>query len=107
MANKRGSRVLPGILAAAALLLYAFFSLTGFSVQPPKNSPPFGATVWFYRRGTRLPFLSSPDSQLRKAEETSSGALVPILPQADRVLARFSYNRALYLRTTGGVEFLK
>lgn len=104
---KRSAKIFVTILAVAALLLYAFYSLTGFSVQPPKNFPPNGVTVWFFRRGTGMPFLSSPDSQIRKAEGSPSGTLVPLVPLENRVLARFAFNHDWYLKSTGGVEFLK
>lgn len=100
-------RIVLIVFFVVILLVYAFYSLTGISVLPPKDFRPSGITVWFLRRGTTLPFLSSPDSQRRKADAAPSGTLVPLFPLENRIIARFPFNRSLYLRTTGGVEFLK
>ncbi len=107
MAMKRGTKTALIVLIVVLFLVYALYSLVGISVKPPKDSPPAGATILFLRRGTTLPFLSSPDSQKQKAQGAPSGTLVPLFPLENRVIARLPYNRSLYLRTTGGVEFLK
>ena len=107
MTRRRGLRVFLIVLLVLAILGYAFYSLTGISVIPPKDYAPGGITLWFYRRGTTLPFLSSPDSQRQNADAAPTGALVPLYPLPNRILLRLPYDKTLYLRTTGGVEFLK
>jgi hypothetical protein len=105
MAKKH--KALWAVLIALALVIYSFYSLTGITVIPPRQLPPDGMTAWYYRRGTGLPFLSSPDGQRIKAESAARDATIRLLPDADRVLLRFPFNKDLYLRTTGGVEFVK
>lgn len=105
--HRRGRRAVLAALIAAAALAYALYSLTGLYVMPPKDSPPAGSTVWYYRRGSGLPFLSSPDSRRRAREAARSPELVALAPRRDWVIARFPYSRAVYLRTTGGVELVK
>jgi len=94
-------------MVAVFLLVFALFTLTGIYVLPPKNAPPSGATVWYYRRGSGLPFLSSPDAQWEKIQASPGNPFIPLAPRSDWIIVRFPYSRALYLRTTGGVEFIK
>lgn len=107
MTRRRGLRVLVIVLVVLAIMGYAFYSLTGISVMPPKDYRPDGITLWFLRRGTTLPFLSSPDSQRQNADAAPTGTLVPLYPLPNRIIFTLPFNKALYLKTTGGVEFLK
>jgi len=95
------------VLAVLAIVAYCFFDLTGIAMLPPRQAPPDGMTVWYYRRGTKLPFLSSPDGQRMKAETSKADATVQLIPDAGRTLMKFAFNKDLYLRTTGGVELVK
>ena len=104
---RRGPRVLLTVIVAAVALAYALYSLTGLYVMAPKDSPPNGSTVWYYRRGSGLPFLSSPDSRRQARAAARSPELVALAPRTNWVIARFPFNRAVYLRTTGGVELLR
>ena len=95
------------VLVAAAALAFGLYSLTGLYVMPPRDAPPEGATVWYYRRGSGLPFLSSPDSRRLARQAARSPELVALAPRQAWVIARFPFSRAVYLRTTGGVEYVK
>lgn len=95
------------VLSMLAVCAFFFFSMTGITVIPPRQAPPDGMTVWYYRRGTKLPFLSSPDGQRMKAETTKADASVQLIPDAGRILWKFPFQKDLYLRTTGGVELVK
>jgi len=56
--NKKGILVL--FLASITL----FWIFTGFFVIQPIGAIPDGATVWYYRFGTKFSFISSPDGFL-------------------------------------------
>jgi hypothetical protein len=103
----RAIRILGGLFFAILLIAFGLYSLTGLFLVPPKNSPPDGETIWFYRRGSGLPVLSSVDSRRIARENAGSPELVPVAPRADRIIRKFPFNRALYLRTTGGIEYLR
>ncbi len=105
--RRRGPRAFLVVLVAAGALAFGLYSLTGLYVMPPKDSPPNGATIWFYRRGSGLPFLSSPDSRRRAREAARSPDLVALAPRRNWVLARLPFARGVYLWTTGGVEYLR
>jgi hypothetical protein len=105
--RRRGPRAFLVVLVAAGALAFGLYSLTGLYVMPPKDSPPNGATIWFYRRGSGLPFLSSPDSRRRAREAARSPDLVALAPRRNWVIARLPFTRSVYLWTTGGVELLR
>jgi len=104
---KRGAKKTLWVLFGIAFVAASVYNLTGIYVMPPKDSPPDGATLWYNRRGTGLPFLASPDSQLEKQRGAVNPAFMAIAPRENRVIARFAFNKPLYLRTTGNVEYLK
>jgi hypothetical protein len=105
--RRRGRRALLVAVLAAAALAFGLYSLTGVYVMAPRDAPPAGATIWYYRRGSGLPFLSSPDSRRLARQAARSPELVAIAPRQKWVIARFAFNRAVYLRATGGVEPVK
>lgn len=109
MAERRrhGLRVLLIVLAAAAVLAFGTYSLTGIYLMPPKDSPPNGTTVWFYRRGSGLPFLSSTDSRRAARQSARSPELVALAPRQNWVIARMPFSWMVYFWTTGGVEFVR
>jgi hypothetical protein len=103
------------LLVACALILVGsgVGLMTGLFIDPPvpKKSP--GQTVWFYRRLVRTPFLFSTDSialqngavpteEIREAISKNVQARI-----ARFVLARFPFNRMLYLNTTGNRDFIR
>jgi hypothetical protein len=105
--GQRGLRAFLIVLIAAGALAFGLYSLTGLYLMPPKDSPPNGATIWYYRRGSGLPFLSSPDSRRRAREAARSPDLVALAPRRSWVIARLPFTRAVYLWTTAGVESLR
>ena len=105
--GRHGPRAFLIVVIAAGALTFGLYSLTGLYVMPPKDSPPNGATIWYYRRGSGLPFLSSPDSRRRAREAARSPELVALAPRRNWVIARLPFARAVYLWTSGGVEYLK
>ena len=105
--GQRGLRTFLIVLIAAGALAFGLYSLTGLYVMPPKDSPPNGVTIWYYRRGSGLPFLSSPDSRRRARETARSPDLVALAPRRNWVIARLPFTRAVYLWTTAGVELLR
>lgn len=105
--NKRGVFVL--FLASVTLL----WMCTGFFVIQPIGAIPDGATVWYFRFGTKFSFISSPDGFL-----LDNGQGVSILGRAlvlgkmgeiikEKKIISFPYSKTLYLLSTGGKEFEK
>jgi hypothetical protein len=90
-----------GFLAASA------YTTLGLYVMPPKDHRPDGVTILYNRAGTFMPFLSSPDSRLERESMAVNKGLVPMAPRDERIIARFPFNKKLYLKTTGNVELLK
>lgn len=103
------------ILLAVIFLLVemglVFFFTTGFFVIQPTGALPKGTTVWFWRYGTGLPFISSADGFLvdtrgdvslsgRRLVLASLGGLI-----AQLKIASLPYSKTLYLISTGGREF--
>jgi hypothetical protein len=105
--RRRGLRAFLIVLITAGALAFGLYSLTGLYVMPPKDSPPNGVTIWYYRRGSGLPFLSSPDSRRHARETARSPDLVALAPRRNWVITRLPFNRAVYLWTTAGVESLR
>jgi hypothetical protein len=106
-ARRRGLRGFLWAVFVVGVVVFGLWSLTGLYVMPPKDSPPVGSTVWFYRRGSGLPFLSSTDSRRAARQAARSPELVALAPRQVWVIARLPYWRGVYLRTTGGVELVK
>ncbi len=106
-AVKRGARTTLWILLGFGFVVASAYNLTGLYVMPPKDAPPDGVTLVYNRRATGLPFLASPDGQLERQRGAVNPDFVPIGPREHRIIARLPFNQALYLRTTGNVEFLK
>lgn len=103
--RRRGLRRALLALAVPAALAFGLYSLTGLYVMPPRDAPPRGATIWYYRRGSGLPFLSSPDSRRLARQGARSPELVALAPRQKWVIARFPFSEPVYIRTLGGVAF--
>ena len=96
------------------LLLCLFSSLvyftTGFFVIQPIGALPEGATVWYWRLDTSLPFIASADGLLMNKQQGVSllGRAVALgavaKPIADRKIVTLPYSRTLYLISTKGRE---
>lgn len=93
------------------VIAIAFFTLTGFFVVQPLGSIPNGVTIWYFRAGLNLPFISSPDGILLEKQESFSllerGVVLAQVGKLvmEQEIARFQYSESLYLRTTGGRKF--
>jgi len=110
-----GKKRATGVLTALVLCLLSTFGYfaTGFFVIQPIGALPNGATVWYWRLDTGLPFISSADGLLLEKELAVSllgravalGAIAK--PVIDRKIVSLPYSRTLYLISTGGREFEK
>jgi hypothetical protein len=102
-----------GVVAFILVSLVCSFTYftTGLFVMQPIGALPEGATVWYWRFGTSLPFISSADGLLLEKQGSVSllGRAVALgvlaEPVAGRKIVALPYSRTLYLITTGGREF--
>jgi hypothetical protein len=107
---------LRGLIVLAAIFLLVevgllFYCTTGFFVIQPTGALPEGATVWYWRYGTGLPFISSADGFLVDKQGGLSlldrqfflAALAELIAQLK--IAYLPYSKTLYLISTGGREF--
>jgi hypothetical protein len=97
MSKKRKNTLLFVILLILILFL-AFYFFTGFYIIPP-GAISKGATHWFIRSGTGYPFISSPNSILKRTKDFSSmkSNLKKVLNfPKDKVIATFKYSNWLY-----------
>jgi hypothetical protein len=105
-----------GHSAKVLVLLLCLFSgflyfTTGFFVIQPIGAVPEGATVWYWRLDTSLPFISSADGLLLNKQlgvsllgrAVALGAVAK--PITDRKIVTLPYTRTLYLISTEGREF--
>jgi hypothetical protein len=101
------------ILAVIFLLVemgLVFFFTTGFFVIQPTGALPKGTTVWYWRYGTGLPFISSADGFLVDMQEgvSLSGRRFVLVSLAELIaqlkIAFLPYSKTLYLISTGGRE---
>jgi hypothetical protein len=88
-----------------------FYFTTGFFVIQPTGALPEGATVWYWRYGTGLPFVLSADGFLvDKQGGVSLFDRVWVLATLSELIAPLKitslpYSKMLYLISTGGREF--
>jgi hypothetical protein len=88
-----------------------FYFATGFFVIQPIGALPEGATVWYWRYNTGLPFISSADGFLvdnqRDVSLLNRGFVLAVLvePITQLKIASLPYSKTLYLISTGGREF--
>jgi hypothetical protein len=102
------------VLAVIFLLIewgLLFYFTTGFLVIQPSGALPQGATVWYWRYGTGLPFVLSADGFLvDKQEGVSLLDRILVLTTLSELIAQLKitslpYSKTLYLISTGGREF--
>ncbi len=88
-----------------------FYFTTGFFVIQPLEALPEGATVWYWRYDTGLPFISSADGFLvdnqRDVSLLNRGLVLAVLvkPITQLKIVSLPYSKTLYLISTGGREF--
>jgi hypothetical protein len=99
------------IVVAILVLIAGGASTTGIFVVNPIPTVPEGETVWYYRRGTGLPFVSSADglnvaqgAGVTQDSRASMNAKIARLIGA-KVISKLGYSRALYLYSTGNKDF--
>jgi hypothetical protein len=106
--SSRGRSVV-AVIVICLLSSFVYFT-TGLFVIQPIGALPEGATVWYWRIDTKLPFISSADGLLveKQAGVSLLGRAVALGaiagPIADRKIATLPYSRTLYLISTGGRE---
>jgi len=104
------------LIASAVILLLVewgllFYFATGFFVIQPIGALPEGATVWYWRFDTGLPFISSADGFLidnqRAVSLLNRGLVLAVFvkPITQLKIASLPYSKTLYLISTGGREF--
>ena len=106
----RGLMALAVIFSLSCWACFFYFT-TGFFVIQPMGALPEGATVWYWRYGTRLPFISSADGLLVDKQggvsllgrEFVLATLVE--PITEVKIASLPYSKTLYLISTKGREF--
>ena len=105
-----------GLIVLAVIFLLVevgllFYFTTGFFVIQPTGALPKGATVWYWRYGTGLPFVSSADGFLvdRPGGVSLLGRRFVLSSLAELIaqlkIASLPYSKTLYLISTGGREF--
>jgi hypothetical protein len=110
--KKKKGWFLPTVLAMFGFALFTYLFLGIFVVQPI-GAVPDGRTVIYWRSGTDLPFITSPDGYLidKSLDVTLMGrGLVAgrLAKELDgRIIVRLPYWKFLYLQSTGGKEFVK
>ena len=102
------------IILITIFVIGLFFRLfCGIFVIQPIGAIPEGATIFYWRNGMNIPFISSADGLLEK-----SGSGVSLLgrglilakiaePIKEREIFRFDYSETLYLWSTGGKKYEK
>lgn len=98
------------LIVGIALLVFVYV-FTGFFAIQPIGAIPDGVTIWYFRIGSKMPFISSPDGMQVKAQGfvnlfgrmAAIGAFVDNFEK--KIIARLPYSRALYLKSTGGKNY--
>ena len=109
--GSKGKRITVVAVAILAVAVLSFFNLTGFYVVPPISKLPKGETIWFYRRGTGLPFISSADGLNLEHHNgvtiQTRGAMNALVANiiGKRVISKHSYSQGFYMKSTGNRDF--
>jgi len=109
--GSKGKRIAVAIVATLALAVTAVWNMTGLYVVPPIANVPQGETIWFYRRGTGLPFVSSADGlnleHHNGVNPQTRGAMNALVANiiGKHVIAKFGYSQSLYVKSTGNRDF--
>jgi hypothetical protein len=100
-----------------AVLPLGFFTLTGFYCKVPvwetgKDQPVQpGETVWYLRRGSDFGFVNSADGIAMSSGFSPNNDIRQNLDaeferlEGKKVIARFGFSRAIYLKTTENADF--
>ncbi len=104
---KKRTKVLFSILLLAAIVIIFFITQTGFFVYEPIGDLPEGGTVWYWRNGLDMAFISSADGMLIKEGIAVSFLsrpimLIKVLEEIDgRDIANFPFSDFLFRYSTG------
>ena len=107
--SKKG-KLLSDIIVIGLLFL-SIFGLTGFFVQQPIGAVPEGVTIWYFRVGTDMPFISSADGMsLSKTGSVSLLSRTLMIKEAmDKIgqkrIANLPYIDFMYGLSTNGARF--
>lgn len=99
------------VIGVLLVVLVAALLLTGFFVVQPIGAIPEGTTVWYWRAGLDLPFITSPDGfALDRTDELSLLSRMSAMTTLNeaiegRIIARLPYIEWMYLRSTDGRRF--
>ena len=112
MKGQSNHRALISLVVAIVIFSTLYFT-TGIFVIQPIGAVPEGATIWYWRLNTKLPFISSADGLLldRVGKVSILGRAVALGVVAksikDKKIVTFPYSKTLYLISTSGKEFNK
>jgi hypothetical protein len=101
------------IIALVLLLIGASYFLTGFVTIQPIGAIPDGITIWYFRAGIKLPFITSPDGfSLKTTGQLSLMSRMMAMSSItdsikNRIILRLPYSKFFYSISTGGREFEK
>ena len=103
---KKRTKLLTGILLITAIAIIVLITQTGFFVYEPIGDLPEGGTIWYWRNGLDIDFISSADGMLIKEGIAFSFLSRPImliktLEVIDgRDIANFPYSDFLFRYST-------
>jgi len=95
----------------SVVVVLSFYFCVGVFVIQPIGAIPQGATVLYWRFGTKMSFISSADGLLLRNDQVVSllarGIVLANVVELmeDRHIVSLPYSRSLYLFSTGGREF--
>lgn len=94
-----------------AVIGFCAYHFTGFFVIQPIGALPNGETIWYIRKDTNLPFISSADSILLKEYGNVNllGRAIVIGTVVDKIddkkICMMPYQKWMYKISTNGKEF--
>jgi hypothetical protein len=99
------------IVAIIIIILLCIYLVTGFFIVQPIGAIPKGASVWYFRFGLKLPFISSADGLLVKegmgvslfGRAMMMGKLFELIQ--NRIIFKLPYSNALYSISTNGARY--
>lgn len=113
MSHKSGPSKAVSLLIIVVMFCAFFYVTTGLFVIQPIGAIPDGVTIWYWRAGTTLPFISSADGLLLETEGGVSllGRGLALAAMSEVIIQRkilaLPYSRSLYLVSTDGQEYVR
>ena len=93
------------------IICLGVFFCTGFFVIQPIGMLPDGVTIWYFRLGLNMPFISSADGlSLKHLGKVSLFSRMEAMSSVmgeikDKIIFRLPYQKWMYSISTGGQEF--